>query len=248
MIRSNIGRNSLNDYNLYRRKRAKESLAYLKKFTYLKEKKILDIGCGHGSNAFTMAKEGGNVIAIDLDEKRLELAREINFHENITYSNINLEKLLEHKFHIVTLLDVLEHVGNYEKVISDLIPLIDKNSTIFIEYNPYYSFIGHHLYDFTLIPVQLLPYKITKKIVLRNANYGGIFSAKESLKQFRELNKITCRNLRKVLKKNNLNIIFERNHIAIPNKISLNTSIFRHIPILEDLFSASHILILKLNE
>ena len=248
MFKFDIGRESIYDYNLYRRRRAKESLVYLTNFISLKEKKIIDIGCGHGSNAYTLAIGGANVTAMDIDEDRLEVAKKINHHPNITYTKNPIEKFINEKFQIVTILDVLEHIENYEKLIKNVTSIINKDSFIYIEYNPYFSFIGHHLYDYTLLPVQLFPYEITKKIVLTKAKKGGIFSADKSLKQFRDLNKITCRKVRKVLKENNLEIIFERNHISIPGKRSINTGLFRYLPYIEDLFSASHILILKLNK
>ncbi len=248
MFKVDIGRESINDYNLYRRKRAKESLKYLVDFTDLKDKKILDIGCGHGSNAFTLAEEGGIVTGVDIDDKRLDIARDINFHKNIFYTNKSLDKFLNEKFQIITILDVLEHITNYEILLKNVIEIIDKDSLIYLEYNPYFSIIGHHLYDYTLLPVQLFPYQITESIVLKNSKNAGIFSAEESLKQFRELNKITCRNLRYFLKRNNFKIIFERNHISIPGIRSINTGLFRYLPFIEDLFSASHILILKINK
>ncbi len=248
MFNVDIGRKSIQEYNLYRRKRAKGSIKFLTQFIELNKKNILDIGCGHGSNAYILAEKGGFVTGMDIDEQRLEVARKINKHENIIYTSKCLEQFFSHKFQIITILDVLEHISNYKQLIKNIIPIIDKNSLIFIEYNPYFSIIGHHLYDYTLLPVQLFPYKLTKKIVLSKSKNAGIFSAEESLKQFRELNKIKCRNVRKVLKENNLEIIFERNHIAIPGMKVINTGLFRHLPFIEDLFSASHILILKLNK
>ena len=248
MLNLDIGRKSFKDYNIYRRKRAEESILHLENFTEIKEKKVLDIGCGHGSNAFILAQKGSYVTALDIDEERLSVARNLNNHENINFINTDLNKLANKKFQLVTLLDVLEHIQNYEDLIKNVVSLIDQDSLVYIEYNPYFSFIGHHLYDYTLLPVQFLPYKLTEKIVLSNSKSGGIFNAEESLKQFKELNKITCRKLRKILKTNNFKIVFERNYIKIPGRKPINTSIFRYIPYLEDLFSASHILILKINK
>ena len=43
MLNLDIGRESFRDYNIYRRKRAEESLRHLENFTEIKEKKVLDI-------------------------------------------------------------------------------------------------------------------------------------------------------------------------------------------------------------
>ena len=51
----------------------------------IKEKKVLDIGCGHGSNAFILAQKGSYVTALDIDEERLSVARNLNNHKNINF-------------------------------------------------------------------------------------------------------------------------------------------------------------------
>ena len=114
MLNLDIGRKSFKDYNIYRRKRAEESILHLENFTEIKEKKVLDIGCGHGSNAFILAQKGSYVTALDIDEERLSVARNLNNHENINFINTDLNKLANKKFQLaITYMTILYFQFNF---------------------------------------------------------------------------------------------------------------------------------------
>ena len=71
----------------------------------LKDKKILDIGCGMGQHAMQYSKAGAaSVLGTDISEKMLGYARENNSAENITYRRLAFEDLeqLDEKFDVIT--------------------------------------------------------------------------------------------------------------------------------------------------
>ena len=71
----------------------------------LKDKKILDIGCGMGQHAMQYSKAGAaSVLGTDISEKMLEYARANNSAENITYRRLAFEDLeqLDEKFDVIT--------------------------------------------------------------------------------------------------------------------------------------------------
>ena len=71
----------------------------------LKDKKILDIGCGMGQHAMQYSKAGAaSVLGTDISEKMLGFARENNSAENITYRSLAFEDLeqLDEKFDVIT--------------------------------------------------------------------------------------------------------------------------------------------------
>ena len=71
----------------------------------LKDKKILDIGCGMGQHAMQYSKAGAaSVLGTDISEKMLGFARENNSAENITYRRLAFEDLeqLDEKFDVIT--------------------------------------------------------------------------------------------------------------------------------------------------
>ena len=78
-------------------------------------KKVLDVGCGGGILAESMARRGAEVTGIDLSEKALRIAQ-LHLHESrlsISYELQSAEALAERSpgaFDVVTCMELLEHV------------------------------------------------------------------------------------------------------------------------------------------
>jgi 2-polyprenyl-6-hydroxyphenyl methylase / 3-demethylubiquinone-9 3-methyltransferase len=76
---------------------------------------VLDVGCGGGILAESMARAGARVSGIDLSEKALRVAQ-LHLHESrlqIDYQSVSAEALAERKpgaFDVVTCMELLEHV------------------------------------------------------------------------------------------------------------------------------------------
>lgn len=71
----------------------------------LRNKRILDIGCGMGQHAMQYAKSGAmSVLGIDISENMLEYAWKHNSTDNITYRKMAFEDLdhLKEKFDVIT--------------------------------------------------------------------------------------------------------------------------------------------------
>lgn len=82
----------------------------------LKDKKVLDVGCGGGILAESMARRGADVLGIDLADKSLKVA-ELHKLEtgvnNVNYRFVSAEQLAAEEqatFDVVTCLEMLEHV------------------------------------------------------------------------------------------------------------------------------------------
>ncbi len=60
----------------------------------LKEKSVLDLGCGFGEHCVEYLRRGaGRVVGIDISEKMLEVARSVNSAPGIEYINMSIEDL-----------------------------------------------------------------------------------------------------------------------------------------------------------
>jgi polyprenyldihydroxybenzoate methyltransferase/3-demethylubiquinol 3-O-methyltransferase len=106
---------------------------------WLKGKKVLDVGCGGGLLAESLARLGGDILAIDAGRENIEIARihaEGDPHlpigdragsgEKLEYRWIAAEKLREEgrKFDVVTSMEVIEHVdepGEFLKCLGDMV-------------------------------------------------------------------------------------------------------------------------------
>ncbi len=97
-------------------------LGYIQRYTDLKGKRVLDVGCGGGILAESMANLGAEVIGIDMGVAPLEVAR-LHLLESgleVDYRKMPVEQLAEIEpasFDIVTCMEMLEHVPRPSSVV-----------------------------------------------------------------------------------------------------------------------------------
>lgn len=90
-------------------------LEWIERIVRLAGKAALDVGCGGGILAESMARRGANVKGIDLSEKALKVAR-FHLHESrlpVDYEFCSAEDLAARepgRFDLVTCMEMLEHV------------------------------------------------------------------------------------------------------------------------------------------
>ena len=90
-------------------------LDYIDRIAHLDGKSVLDVGCGGGILAESMADRGARVTGIDLAEKPLKVA-ELHLRESgrkVEYRMISAEDLAREaprSFDVVTCMEMLEHV------------------------------------------------------------------------------------------------------------------------------------------
>lgn len=72
---------------------------------------VLDIGCGNGSMAYDISKKATKVIAMDINKRNIQIAKEKFNNNNLTYlvGDATLVNFNE-KIDIITLSNVLEHI------------------------------------------------------------------------------------------------------------------------------------------
>ncbi len=99
-------------------------LGYIREFADdLADRQVLDVGCGGGILAESMAREGARVLGIDLGEAPLEVA-ELHALETgvaVDYQRIAVESLAAERpaaFDVVTCMEMLEHVPDPVAVVS----------------------------------------------------------------------------------------------------------------------------------
>jgi 2-polyprenyl-6-hydroxyphenyl methylase/3-demethylubiquinone-9 3-methyltransferase len=92
--------------------------------------KVLDIGCGGGLACEFLAKRGANVSGIDLSLNSIKAAQE---HAKKNYLQIDYKcgvaenlPYEDNTFDVVVCFDVLEHVEDWEKVISEIYRVLNK--------------------------------------------------------------------------------------------------------------------------
>ena len=103
----------------------------------LKNKKVLDVGCGGGILSESMAKLGADVTGIDMGEKVIRIAElhALQSKLNIDYQCASIESIaLKHKasFDVITCMEMLEHVPDPSIIVSLCAKLLKPGGTLFM--------------------------------------------------------------------------------------------------------------------
>ena len=127
-------------------------LNYIDEHASLSHKRVLDVGCGGGILAESMARRGAKVTGIDLGAGPLSVAslHALDSQVEVDYQQISVETLAaqepEH-YDIVTCMEMLEHVPAPESVIRACAQLVKPGGAVF------FSTINRNLKAFMLAVV-----------------------------------------------------------------------------------------------
>jgi 2-polyprenyl-6-hydroxyphenyl methylase / 3-demethylubiquinone-9 3-methyltransferase len=112
-------------------------LAWIANIVGLKGKRVLDVGCGGGILADAMAREGADVLGIDLSTKALRVAQLHALEaqtDGVEYREISAEALATEKpgeFDVVTCMEMLEHVPDPSLVVQACASLVKPGGYVF---------------------------------------------------------------------------------------------------------------------
>ncbi|OGI10724.1 MAG: hypothetical protein A2Y40_10860 [Candidatus Margulisbacteria bacterium GWF2_35_9] len=105
----------------------------LKSKHFIPEGKALDIGCGNGYLLHVLKQAGLTVLGIDFSKAAIESARNSGLSTNEVLLG-GIESLPNHsKFDYIMLMDVLEHVREPKKIITDIASIMSSHTTLFIK-------------------------------------------------------------------------------------------------------------------
>ena len=103
----------------------------------LNQKRVLDVGCGGGILADSMARNGADVTGIDLASKSLRVAQLHALETgtpNIQYREVSVEALAQEQpasFDVVTCMEMLEHVPDPGSVVRAWAELVKPDGWVF---------------------------------------------------------------------------------------------------------------------
>ncbi|MFA7270384.1 MAG: bifunctional 2-polyprenyl-6-hydroxyphenol methylase/3-demethylubiquinol 3-O-methyltransferase UbiG [Sterolibacterium sp.] len=112
-------------------------LEWIESAIALAGKRVLDIGCGGGILAESMASRGAQVTGIDLGERALSVARLhlLESQQKVDYRLVSAEALAQElpgSFDVVTCMEMLEHVPDPASVIRACATLVKPGGQVFM--------------------------------------------------------------------------------------------------------------------
>ena len=112
-------------------------LDWINTLSPLKNQRVLDVGCGGGILADSMARKGARVLGIDLSTKALRVAQLHALETgtpDIEYREVSVEALAEQQpgsFDTVTCMEMLEHVPDPDSVVHACAQLVKPGGWVF---------------------------------------------------------------------------------------------------------------------
>ncbi len=206
---------------------------------------ILDIGAGQGASSAVLAEQGARVIAGDLCADLLIRAQEFCRGAAVELVQLAAEALPfpSNMFDGVVLFDVLEHVAAPDQAVAELARVIRPGGWIFIEFTPYHSLAGHHLYDYTFLPVQFLPHRWVHRYVRWTAARRSA-DPTEWLRVFDGLNGLSIGDFHRMRKRLGLALLRE-SYFLRPPRFEISVGFLRFIPPLRELLTTSYSCLLR---
>jgi len=131
-----------------RRYEVEPHIAEFANFSNWGGKKVLEIGCGIGTDTISFAKNGAYITAIDLSEKSIDITKKrfdiYGEHGEIIYADAeNLSLFIEdQKFDLIYSFGVIHHTPNPSKVLNEIKKFSSKDTIIKLMFYSKYSWKG----------------------------------------------------------------------------------------------------------
>ena len=111
-------------------------LDFIAQHVDIKDKKVIDVGCGGGILSEAMAKAGADVIGIDMSDELIDVAELHSLESGIklNYQTISAETLADQhcgQYDVVTCMEMLEHVPDPASIIQACSKLVKTDGKLF---------------------------------------------------------------------------------------------------------------------
>jgi 2-polyprenyl-6-hydroxyphenyl methylase/3-demethylubiquinone-9 3-methyltransferase len=112
-------------------------LEYLRRIVPLEQRQVLDVGCGGGILAESMAQAGAHVLGIDLTQAVLDVAElhAIESKTAVTYRAVSAEDLARERpaaYDVVTCMEMLEHVPDPAAMMATLARMVKPDGELIL--------------------------------------------------------------------------------------------------------------------
>lgn len=124
---------------------------YLFASQIVKEKVVLDAGCGSGYGSFILAKYGKakKVYAVDISQEAIDYAQSKYFHKNIKFQVNDAEKLKTisaKSVDVIVSFEVIEHLNDQEKFLNQIKRVLKTNGVFIVSTPNKYTYPEGNLF------------------------------------------------------------------------------------------------------
>lgn len=219
---------------------------------------VLDVGCGEGGGMCAMSDAGARICGFDIDELRIEIAKELMGPRNIPVTAGDMyapdRPFTGKTFDIVVLHDVFEHLEDKAETLRQLVTYLAPGGVLFMTFPPYFSAFGAHQQTLSTpylrIPfVHLVPFVVST--LLPRIPTESQFAVREVQKLARM--KMGMSGFERIIKRGNLHVAAMRAYLIGPNHIRfgltpVSAGMIGRIPIVREFLASGVVYLLKREE
>lgn len=141
-------------------------LSYIESYVSLKGQRVLDLGCGGGILAESMARQGALVTGLDVEPEAIAVAKQHAAAEHIPVDYVcqPVECFVAEPFAVITCMEMLEHVPEPQLILEHAARLLAPGGYLFLStinrtLQAYASVVFAAEYVFDLLPRQTHDYQ-----------------------------------------------------------------------------------------
>jgi ubiquinone/menaquinone biosynthesis C-methylase UbiE len=253
-------------YNKKLWKDGQRILNLFRPFADIKDKTVLDIGCGNGGKAAFYASYAKKVYGCDIDKEGLRRAKEFSRLKKVKnktkfiYADSPNLPFKSESFDVIIMNDVMEHFDEPLKTLMEAKRVLKEDGLICISFATWLSPSGSHLNDWIYIPWNNVFFsektliKVLKQLSLSekyiafqfpNINNTPLPARLENLGAG-NLNKITLREFRRIVKKTGMKVkLFNLGMNSKNPALSFIFKALSKLPLLNEFFGGEMAIVLQ---
>ena len=122
----------------------------------IRDKDVLDFGCGPGELSFYNGAKFGakSCIGLDADDRVIMQAQQTVRDEHVRFavSKDDQIELADASIDVIVCFDVMEHIMSYEAIMAEWTRVLRPGGKVLIHWQPWFHPYGHHPQDYIPIP------------------------------------------------------------------------------------------------
>lgn len=186
-------------------------MPYVEQFMPLRDRRILDIGCGQGGVSFTLS-DGNEVVGLDISLERMAWRPRLDRPPLILLASGLAVPCCDNSFDVVILSDVMEHVNEPSLMLYEVNRVLRPGGIAFFSFTPYYGPRGGHVWNYVPLPYIhfVLPDSVAKRLIKGMGDLGPLATSARLLTQYESLNRLRISEFLDYCSASNLGLLWEQ--------------------------------------
>lgn len=192
----------------------------------LKNREILDLGCGRGYDLMELVKYGYDAVGIDINQEYLDFAKDMGRKEGLDLKLYRGEAeqlpFKENSFDFIFASEVTEHVKDPKMVLSECRRVLRPGGKVYMSFHNRFGIYDHHYHMYF---INWMPRVFAEKIISLFGKRKGD-SEKAGVQRLSDMHYFTYNRAVNLLKKYNFNYIDSREeqikNPELSNRYALN--------------------------